>query len=141
MSKTDLKKILSVSGESGLFKFIAQANAGVIAESLATGKRNMYGINARITTLSEISIYTSNEEVSLMSVFEKMSAILGDDSAPDSKSSPDVLKAFFEKALPDYDRDRFYVSHMKKVADWYNQLKKYASLDFEKPEESATPQE
>ncbi|MHC1778892.1 MAG: DUF5606 domain-containing protein [Bacteroidales bacterium] len=141
MSKTDLKKILSVSGEPGLFKFIAQANAGVIAESLATGKRNMYGINARITTLSEISIYTTNEEVSLMSVFEKMSALLGDDSAPDSKSSPEALKAFFEKALPDYDRDRFYVSHMKKVADWYTQLKKYASLDFEKPEESATPQE
>ncbi len=141
MSKTDLKKILSVSGEPGLFKFIAQANAGVIAESLATGKRNMYGINARITTLSEISIYTNNEEVSLMSVFEKMAALLGDETAPDSKSSPDVLKAFFEKALPDYDRDRFYVSHMKKVTEWYNQLKKYASLDFEKPEESATPQE
>ncbi len=141
MSKTDLKKILSVSGEPGLFKFIAQANAGVIAESLTTGKRNMYGINARITTLSEISIYTNNEEVSLLSVFEKMSALLGDESAPDPKSSPEVLKAFFEKALPEYDRDRFYVSHMKKVADWYNQLKKYASLDFEKPEESTTPQE
>lgn len=141
MSKTDLKKILSVSGEPGLFKFIAQANAGVIAESLATGKRNMYGINARITTLSEISIYTNNEEVSLMSVFEKMSALLGEEPAPDSKSSPEVLKAFFGKALPEYDRDRFYVSHMKKVTEWYNQLKKYASLDFEKPEESAAPQE
>jgi len=141
MSKTDLKKILSVSGEPGLFRFIAQANAGVIAESLATGKRNMYGINSRITTLSEISIYTNNEEVSLMNVFENISGVVGEGFAPEPKSSPEVLKAFFEKALPDYDRDRFYVSHMKKVVDWYNQLKKYASLDFEKPEESPAANE
>ena len=28
------------------------------------------------------------------------------------------------------DRDRFYVSHMKKVVEWYNALLKYASFDF-----------
>ena len=44
------------------------------------------------------------------------------------------LKALFEKALPTYDRDRFYVSHMKKVVDWYNCLKNNASLDFVEPE-------
>ncbi len=137
MSKTDLKKILSISGEPGLFRFVAQANAGVVAESLSTGKRNMYGINARITTLSEISIYTTNEEISLMKVLENISSILGDDFAPDSKTSPDELKAFFEKVLPEYDRERFYVSHMKKVVEWYNQLKKYASLDFEKQEDNS----
>jgi hypothetical protein len=137
MSKTDLKKILSISGEPGLFRFVAQANAGVVAESLSTGKRNMYGINARITTLSEISIYTTNEQVSLMTVLENISSMLGDDFAPDSKTSPDELKAFFEKVLPEYDRERFYVSHMKKVVEWYNQLKKYASLDFEKQEDNS----
>ena len=41
------------------------------------------------------------------------------------------LKAFFDKALPGYDGDRFYTSHMKKVVTWYNLLKQYASLDFE----------
>jgi len=139
MNKTDLKKILSIAGEPGLFRFVAQANAGVIAESLSTGKRNLFGLSARLTTLSEISIYTSDQEVSLMDVFEKMRDFLGEGDAPQSKSSPEELKAFFEKALPDYDRDRFYVSHMKKVVDWYSQLNKYASLDFEKPqpEESA----
>ena len=48
------------------------------------------------------------------------------------------IKSFFEKALPDYDRNRFYVSHMKKVVDWYNALKKYASLDFSGPDEEDT---
>ena len=63
-------------------------------------------------------------------VFLKMKEVLGDADAPGSKSSPEELKEFFGKALPDYDRNRFYVSHMKKVVDWYNALKKYASLDF-----------
>ena len=67
--------------------------------------------------------------------------MLGDADAPTSKSSPEELKSFFEKALPDYDRDRFYVSHMKKVVDWYNALKKYASLDFEEEDGKETASE
>jgi hypothetical protein len=134
MEKTNLQKILSVSGQPGLFRFIAQANAGVIAESLSSKTRSMFGMSAKITSLSDISIYTESEEVSLTAVLEKMKEVLGDSYAPESKSSPEELKKFFEKVLPDYDRDRFYVSHMKKVTDWYNNLKKYASLEFEKEE-------
>ena len=59
-----------------------------------------------------------------------MKEVLSDADAPSAKSDPQELKALFEKALPSYDRDRFYVSHMKKVVDWYNALKNYASLDF-----------
>ena len=59
-----------------------------------------------------------------------MKEVLGDADAPSAKSSAEELKALFEKALPTYDRDRFYVSHMKKVVEWYNALKKYATLDF-----------
>jgi hypothetical protein len=66
-----------------------------------------------------------------------MKEVLGDADAPSAKSKPEELKGLFEKALPDYDRDRFYVSHMKKVVDWYNFLKKYASLDFVDPEEAS----
>ena len=63
-----------------------------------------------------------------------MKEVLGDADAPTSKAKPEELKALFEKALPAYDRDRFYVSHMKKVVDWYNALKNHASLDFVEPE-------
>lgn len=102
-------------------------------------------MNSRITTLADISIYTEEGETKLKEVFLKMKEVLGDADAPGSKSSPEELKAFFGKALPDYDRDRFYVSHMKKVVDWYNLLKKYASLDFEEEEgqesEAAAEQE
>ena len=93
-------------------------------------------------TLADISIYTDEEEVKLQDVFLSLKEVLGEADAPSSKSSADDLKALFEKALPTYDRDRFYVSHMKKVVDWYNCLKNYASLDFVNlDEEQATEQE
>lgn len=132
--KTDLTKILSVSGQPGLFLYIAQARNGAIVEALADKKRSSFGMNSRITTLADISIYTDDEEVKLKDVFLSMKEVLGDADAPSSKSSADELKALFEKALPAYDRDRFYVSHMKKVVDWYNIIKKYASFDFADPE-------
>ncbi len=129
--KTDLTKILSVSGQSGLYLYISQARTGAIAESLSDKKRTCFGLTSRITTLADISIYTDEGEIKLKDVFLKMKDVLGEADAPVAKSSAEELKAFFEKALPDYDRNRFYVSHMKKVVDWYNILHKYASLDFE----------
>ncbi len=135
--KTDLSKILAITGQSGLFRYVAQAKHGAVAESLPTGKRSSFGIQTKMTSLSDVAIYTDEGEVKLKEVFLKMKEVLGEDGKISSKSSPEELKAFFAKVLPTYDRDRFYVSHMKKVADWYGCLKEFASLDFEEPEEAA----
>ena len=128
--KTDLSKILAVSGQSGLYLYISQARNGAIVEALADKKRSSVGMTSKITSLADISIYTEDEEVKLQQVFLNMKEVLGENDAPSAKSKPEELKALFEKALPDYDRDRFYVSHMKKVVEWYNALKNHASLDF-----------
>lgn len=136
--KTDLSKILTISGQSGLFNYISQARNGVIVESLSDKKRNCFGMNSKVTTLEDISIYTDEGEVKLKSVFQKMKDVLGEDNAPVAKSSDKELQEFFSKALPDYDRDRFHVSHMKKVVTWYNILKEFASLDFESEEDTGT---
>ena len=134
--KTDLSRILSISGQSGLFFYVSQARSGAIVEALSDKKRSTVGMTSKLTSLADISIYTDDEEVKLQQVFLNMKEVLGDNDAPSAKSSADELKALFEKALPDYDRDRFYVSHMKKVVEWYNALKNYASLDFVNPEEA-----
>ena len=77
----------------------------------------------------------------LKEVFLKLQSVLGDADAPSSKADVNEIKALFEKAVPDYDGDRFYVSHMKKVVDWYNELKNFASLDFVEEDEEATEPE
>lgn len=133
--KTDLAKILSVSGTRGLYRYLAQARNGVIAESLADGKRMVFTGSSRISTLADIAIYTSEEELRLSEVFLALKNVLGDEDAPSSKSPAAELEALFAKAVPNYDADRFYVSHMKKVVDWYNELIHHASLDFVTDEE------
>lgn len=132
--KTDLSKVFSISGEQGLFTYVAKATRGVILESMITKKRMCAGPDAKMSALSDISIFTKDDEVKLQAVFEKMKKELADKEAPAGKSDSKVLKAFFDKAFPEYDADRFYVSHMKKVVEWYNALKKFASLDFEAAE-------
>ena len=135
--KTDLGRILSVSGQHGLYLYLAQARNGAIAESLSDKKRTCFDIKTRLTTLADIAIYTSEGELKLKEVFLKLKDVLGDADAPSPKASSEELKALFAKAVPDYDADRFYVSHMKKVVEWYNELKKYASLDFADEEQAA----
>ena len=132
--KTDLSRILAISGQSGLFNYISSSRTGVIVESLADKKRSNVAASGKVTSLADISIYTDEEEVKLQQVFLNLKEVLGEADAPTSKAAPEELKALFEKALPTYDRDRFYVSHMKKVVDWYNALKNYASLDFVEPD-------
>ena len=128
--KTDLTRILSVSGQHGLFNYVAQARNGAIVEALSDKKRTCCDMKSRITTLADISIYTNEGEMKLQEVFLKLKEALGDADAPSPKSSSEELKALFAKAIPDYDADRFYVSHMKKVVEWYNELKHFASFDF-----------
>lgn len=134
--KTDLAKILSVSGQHGLYRYLAQARSGAIAESLSEGKRTVFDAHSKISTLADIAIFTSEGEVRLAEVFTAMKKTADEGTpVPSSKASSDEIKAFFVKAVPEYDEDRFYVSHMKKVLDWYSELEKYASFDFVTDEE------
>lgn len=139
--QTDLTKILAVSGQHGLFEYVAQARNGVIAESLSDRRRTVLGATSRISTLADISIYTSEGEMKLADVFLAVNKALDGADAPTSKAPEKEVVDLFEKAVPDYDADRFYVSHMRKILDWYSQIVKYASLDFVKEEEEKADDE
>ena len=134
--KTDLAKILSVSGQRGLYLYLAQARNGAIAESLADKKRTMFDAHSKISTLADIAIFTAEGELRLAEVFTAMKQVAdGGTAVPSSKDDADKIKDFFALAIPNYDSDRFYVSHMKKVLDWYAEIDKYASFDFVTDEE------
>lgn len=138
--KTDLKKILSVSGKHGLYLYLAQARTGAIAEALSDKKRVMFDLKSRITSLADVSIYTTEGEMKIKDVFLALAKVYDSKPGPE-KLDDNQLKAVFAKAVPDYDGSRFYVSHMKKVHEWYNELAQYASLDFEEEEEEPQDQQ
>ena len=129
-----LKDILSISGHSGLFKFISQGRHGIIVESLQDKKRMNASATAKISALEDIAIFTDTEDIALKDVFKAIYEKEDGGEAISHKSSADELKSYFEEILPDYDRDRVYVSDIKKVIQWYNQLHKLDMLNFEEEE-------
>ncbi|HBS86345.1 MAG: hypothetical protein A2W91_19215 [Bacteroidetes bacterium GWF2_38_335] len=132
-----LKDILSIAGQPGLFKMVSQTKNGIIVESLETKKRIPAYTTSKVSALEDIAIYTESEEVALKEVFKRIAEKENKGLAVDPKSSSDNLKAYFEAILPEYDREKVYVSDIKKVIVWYNLLQKMDLLNFdEKSEES-----
>jgi len=138
MKTIELKDILSISGRGGLFKFIAQARNGVVVESLEDQKRHVAPASARVSSLVDIAIFTEEEEVPLADIFMKIYDKTGGKESISHKASSDELKSLFVELVPDYDEDRVYVSDIKKVFQWYNQLHANELLEvIEKEEESS----
>ena len=126
-----LKGILAISGQPGLFKVLSEGKNGVIVESLLTGKKQTAFASAKMSTLEDIAIYTTHEDFPLKQVFRKISDLENGNAAINSNSKPEELKKYFEKVLPDFDRERVYVSDIKKVLTWYNLLHEKGLLNFE----------
>jgi hypothetical protein len=51
------------------------------------------------------------------------------------------MKAYFAEVLPNYDRERVYVSNIKKVIAWYNQLIDHNLIDLEEKKEEGANEE
>jgi hypothetical protein len=130
-----LKGILSISGQGGLFKMVAEAKNNVIVESIVTKKRMPAYSTSKISSLEDIAIFTVEGEVALKDVFKKISELENGGKAIDPSSPNQELKKYFEKVLPEYDKDRVYVSDIKKVFSWYNLLLEYGLLNFEEEQD------
>jgi len=129
-----LKDILSISGEPGLFKFIAQGKNAIIIEHLETKKRTSAYSSAKVSSLEDIAIFTDKEDMPLGKVFDLIFEKENGGKAIDSKADAGKLKVWFEGILPEYSKDKVYMSDIKKVAQWYNILHSLNLLVKEEPE-------
>jgi hypothetical protein len=134
---TELEKIISVSGKSGLFKVVSAGKVAVVAESLVDGKRQPILSTQRVSTLADISMFTHEEDVSLKQVLLNMRNVYAEAEGPSSSLSGSALREEFRKVLPDFDEDRVYDSDIKKLFSWYGLLKSRDMLDFDTSEASA----
>jgi hypothetical protein len=132
-----LKDILAISGESGLFKFIAQGKNAIIVEHIETGKRSSAFSSTKVSSLEDISVFTEKEDMPLGKVFDKIYEKESGGPAIDSKAETEKLKKYFEEIIPDYSREKVYASDIKKIILWYNLLQKKEMLVKEEPEKSA----
>lgn len=112
----------------------------MIVESLTDNKRFPAFGHEKISSLEEISVFTTGDDIPLKSVFKAFYEKLEAKPAPEFKTDNTALKKFFLEMVPEYDQERVYVSDMKKMANWYNLLLNHELLDFteesDKTEES-----
>ncbi len=134
----DLTKIIAVSGKTGLFELVSQTKSGMLVESLLDGTKIPVFATDRVSSLEDISIFTTAEDMPLRKVLVAMFKNLNGEKAIDPKSDKKDLIAFMDKVLPEWDSERVYPSDIKKLLTWYNILLNRNLIDEEEPVEETS---
>ena len=134
----NLKEIVAISGEPGLFRFIAQGKNSIVVENLETGKRTSAFGSAKVSSLEDISVFTDKEDMPLGKIFDMIHEKENGGPAIDSKTGVDELKNYFGEVIPEYSRDKVYLSDIRKIVKWYNILHEKELLLKDDPE--STPE-
>lgn len=130
----DLSGIISISGQPGLYKIVAQSKNGIIVEGLSDKKRvNVYA-STKVSTLSDISMFTTGDDKPLEEIMHNVFEKEKGGAAIDGKADDAAVAKYFGEILPEYDKDRVYVSNMRKLFSWYNALQ--VSGNLKKKEEN-----
>jgi len=122
----DYNKLVTIVGKGGVFEILTQRPDGLIVKSLVDQKSQF--VSSRLhhfTLLENISIYTETDNIPISDIFLVMHHKKADHAVPESKDGNDALKAYFEKIQPDYDRERVYVSDIKKIIKWFAILEQH----------------
>ncbi|GAB2968187.1 hypothetical protein GCM10027048_43780 [Hymenobacter coalescens] len=118
----DLREIAAISGMPGLYRLVRPANNGVLVETLdPQARRSVASARNKVSLLHEISIYTEDPDqtVPLTEVFDRIYQKHGQQLPVTNKSTEQELTAFLGEIIPDYDRQRVYLSDIKKLVSWY----------------------
>ena len=120
-----LETILSIAGKPGLYKLVSRAKMNLLVETIDEKKKRMPTFATdRVTSLSDISMFTEGEDVPLYEVLVKVRE--KEESKVASldwrKASAKQLQDYFAEVLPDFDRDRVHNSDIKKLLQWYDIL-------------------
>lgn len=133
------KEIVSVTGLPGLFQLVSSKGDGAIVRTLdGDSTRFVAARSHNFTPLESIEVFTTGENVPLSDVFVAMRDAEPEIAVPEEAKDKNAIGAYFEKVFPALDKDRVYISDMKKMLKWYPLLKAHDLLQFETEE---TPKE
>ena len=124
----EFNKIIAVTGKPGLFEIVSQTKTGIIVESLLDKKRTPILSTHNVSLLENIAIFTYDEEVPLLTIFQSIYEKAEGKETISHKESGATLTSFFSEILPEYDQERVYISNIKKIIQWYNAL---IAVDFD----------
>lgn len=135
--KFSLKGIIAISGKPGLYKVIAQGAQNLIVESLIDKKRFPAHSSSKISSLDEITMYTTDEDMPLNEIVQKIYEKEKGGAAVDPKDEA-KHRGYFKEVVPNFDEERVYNSDIKKLFSWYALL--LSSGELKRIAEEATKQ-
>ncbi len=124
----DLSGIISISGQPGLYKVVAQSKNGIIVENLNDKKRTSISSTAKVSSLEDISMFTTGDDKPVSEIMHSIFDKEKGGACIDSKADDKAVVAYFEAVLPEYDKERVYTSNMRKLFNWYNGLQTTGNL-------------
>ncbi len=130
-----ISDVLAISGKPGLFKILASSPKNLVVESMIDGKRSSIPGSLRVSSLSDITMYTTNEDVPLREILKSMFDKNKGKPALSHNAAPQAVKDFIDSVVDNLDHDRVYASDLRKLVQWYNLLISQKALPFEVEEE------
>lgn len=129
-----METILSIAGKPGLYKMVSRGKTNLIVESLDDKRRRIpVFASDRVTSLSDIAMYTDADDVELWKVLKSVGEIENAKhvSFNYKKAKGKELREYFAKVLPSFDEDRVHDSDIKKLLQWYDILVQNELTNFE----------
>lgn len=124
--KKRLEKFVAVSGLPGLFELINTRGNGLVLKDLTNQKTIFVSMRKhQFTPLATVAIYTIDDTEELSKVFQNMLDQLADNPPPPHNSAAAVLFEYFEDIIPHFDKDKVFLSDIKKVIKWFNFLRDF----------------
>lgn len=119
----DISSVIAIAGMPGLYKVVGQTKNGVVCESLVDKKRIPAFNSHKISSLTDISIYTTGEDKPLKEVLQAIFDKEKGEKCLDPKSTDEKgMRDYMKSVLPDYDEERVHASDLRKLFNWYNLL-------------------
>ena len=128
-----METILSIAGKPGLYKLVSRGKMNLIVEAIDETHRRMPAFATdRVTSLGDIAMYTTGDDVPLWQVLDNVCKKEGGKEASINykKCASKELREYFKEVLPDFDNDRVHDSDIKKLLQWYKILVKNGYTDF-----------
>jgi hypothetical protein len=132
-------ELVAISGLSGLYQLMSTKSDGAIVKNLDDNSTKFVAARSHnVTPLDSIEVFTMTDNIRLYEVFQSFKVHEGEVESMDvSKADNKTITKLFATLFPEYDKDRVYVSDMKKMIKWYGIVKKLDLLS-EPQEEIST---
>ena len=130
-----IQEIIAIAGKPGLFRILTTGRNSLVVESMTDGKRMSIAASSRVSSLGDITMYTTDEDIHLRDVLHRIHDHTGGKEGVSHKASPGEIRDFVDAIIPELDHERVYNSDLKKLVQWYNMLARFEAFPLESQHE------